>query len=130
MLNLSPSHAIAWLAFRSWHYIGIDQGQSRGKEVHSMRDYELVFIVHPDQDEQAFNEVVEKIKVWITEAGGTISNVDYWGKRKLAYEIRKQNEGQYVLMKTQMNPEFIAQLERDMRYLEPVMRFLIVKEED
>ncbi len=94
-----------------------------------MRDYELVFIVHPDLDDNAYKEVVERVRVWITEAGGSVSKVDLWGKRKLAYAIRKQREGQYVLMKTQMPPTFSAQLERNLRFLEPVMRFLITSAE-
>ncbi len=93
-----------------------------------MHDYELVFIVHPDLDENAFKDVVEKVKGWITEAGGTIAKVDFWGKRKLAYTIRKQKEGQYVLIKTQLPPVYTAQLERNLRFLEPVMRFSIVAE--
>ena len=90
-----------------------------------MREYELVFIVHPDLDENATNEVLERVKGWITEAGGTINNVDPWGKRKLAYPIRKQNDGQYFLLKTQMSPSFIVDLERNLRFVESVMRFLI-----
>jgi small subunit ribosomal protein S6 len=90
-----------------------------------MREYELVFIVHPDLDENATNEVFERVKGWITEAGGAINHVDPWGKRKLAYPIRKQNDGQYFLLKSQMSPSFIAELERNLRFVEPVMRFLI-----
>lgn len=93
-----------------------------------MRDYELVFIVHPDLDETAFTEVVEKVKGWISEAGGVVSKVDLWGKRKLAYDIRKQKDGQYVLMQAQMPPTFSSELERNMRFLEPVMRFLLITE--
>ena len=103
----------------------LDQGLSRGKEDFPMREYELVFIVHPDLDDTAFKEVVEKVQGWITGGGGSIAKIDLWGKRKLAYEIRKQKEGQYVLMHTQMDPAFSAQLERNLRYLEPVMRFLV-----
>jgi small subunit ribosomal protein S6 len=94
-----------------------------------MRDYELVFIVRSDLDDNAFKEVVERVRVWITEAGGTVSKIDLWGKRKLAYAIRKQREGQYVLIKTQMPPAFSAQLERNLRFLEPVMRFLITADD-
>ena len=90
-----------------------------------MREYELIFIVHPELDETALNDVVEKVKGWITEAGGVISKVDFWGRRKLAYSIRKQREGQYVLFKMQMAPSFGVTLERNLRFLEPVMRFLI-----
>lgn len=90
-----------------------------------MREYELVFIVRPDLDDNAFKDAVEKVKGWITEAGGVITKTDFWGKRKLAYVVRKQTEGQYVLLKIQMNPAFSATLERNLRFLEPVIRFLI-----
>lgn len=90
-----------------------------------MRDYEVVFIVHPDLEDSAVSEVAEKVKGWITDAGGTVAKVDFWGKRKLAYAIRKQREGQFVLIKTQMPNTFSAQLERNLRYTEPVMRFMI-----
>ena len=90
-----------------------------------MRDYELIFVVQPDLDETAINDVVTKVKSWITDSGGSIAKVDFWGKRKLAYPIRKQKEGQYVLIKTNMEPKFGAELERNMRFLEPVLRFLL-----
>jgi len=90
-----------------------------------MREYELIFIVHPDLEETATNEVVERVQGWITEAGGKINKVDPWGKRRLAYPIRKQNEGQYFFLLIQIAPSDIAELERNLRFLEPVMRFLI-----
>ncbi len=93
-----------------------------------MRDYELVFIVHPDLDEAAFNEVVERVKAWITEASGTIEKIEQWGRRKLAYPIRKQYEGQYVVMRLSMAPASCAALERNLRFLEPVMRFLVINQ--
>ncbi len=95
-----------------------------------MRDYELAFIVHPDLDETATQEIVERVKGWITDAGGTIEKVDPWGKRKLAYPIRKQNEGQYFWITTKMAPSFITELERNLRFQEPVMRFLITAIEE
>jgi small subunit ribosomal protein S6 len=90
-----------------------------------VREYELVFIVHPDLEEAAFKELVDRVQSWITDAGGSVSKVDIWGKRRLAYDIKKQHEGQYVLLRVQMKPEFSAELERNFRFLEPVMRFLI-----
>ena len=90
-----------------------------------MREYELVFIVHPDLDDTALKDVIEKVSGWITEAGGSVLKVDLWGKRRMAYSIRKQKEGQYVVLKTQMEPAFGATLERNLRFLEPIMRFLI-----
>ena len=90
-----------------------------------MRNYEVVLIVNPDLDETALNGVVDRVKAWITDAGGTVAKVDLWGKRRMAYLIRKQREGQYVLVVSQFAPSFTAVLERNLRFLEPVMRFLI-----
>jgi len=89
-----------------------------------------MFIVHPDLDESAFNEVVEKVKGWITDSGGQVENVDLWGKRKLAYPIQKQMEGQYALFHTQLEPSFCSDLEHNLGLQEPVMRFLLTAEEE
>lgn len=90
-----------------------------------MRNYELVCIVQPDLDETAFNGVVDKVKGWITEAGGNVDKVDVWGKRKLAYLIRKQREGHYVLLSVSLPADATAALERNIRFLEPVMRYML-----
>jgi small subunit ribosomal protein S6 len=90
-----------------------------------MRDYEVVFIVHPDLDENAMTGVIEKVQTWITDSGGSIVKTEIWGKRRLAYVIRKQREGQYVFIQAQLAPTFTNELERNLRFLEPVMRFLI-----
>lgn len=90
-----------------------------------MRNYEVVFIVNPDLDETALNGLIERVKSWITAAGGIVEKVDLWGKRRLAYAIRKQREGQYVFVQANMAPEHAIELERSLRLLEPVLRFLI-----
>lgn len=94
-----------------------------------MRDYEIVFIVRPDLDETAFNDVVERVRTWVTEDGGEVTKTDLWGKRRLAYPIRKQTEGQYVFLETKMAPTFGAELERNMRFLEPVLRYSVIVKE-
>ena len=91
-----------------------------------MREYELVVIIHPDLDENAVNDVVTRISSWITEAGGEVVKIDSWGKRELAYLIRKQKQGQYILMQTKMDPKLGSTLERNLGYLEPVLRYLII----
>jgi len=91
-----------------------------------MREYEMVLIVHPDLDESALDEVINRVSSWITEDGGEITKTDIWGTRKLAYPIRKQSEGQYVLMQTKMAPTVVAQIERNLRFLEPVMRSQLI----
>lgn len=91
-----------------------------------MREYDLIFIVHPDLDEDAFNEIVNRVRGWIVDGGGEIIKADSWGKRKLAYPIRKQTEGQYVFLQPRMETAFCTQLERNLRFLEPVLRFQLI----
>jgi small subunit ribosomal protein S6 len=90
-----------------------------------MRNYELVCIVHPDLDENAFKAVVEKVSGWVTETGGTVDKVDVWGRRRMAYHINKQREGQYVLLHLTMAPAATGQLERNIRFQESVIRSML-----
>lgn len=90
-----------------------------------MRKYEVVLIFHPELDETALKDALEKVKAWITTAGGTITKVDAWGKRRLAYIIRKQREGVYYLVTTEFSPAFATELDRNLRFHEPVIRYMI-----
>jgi small subunit ribosomal protein S6 len=92
-----------------------------------MRSYEVMFIAHPDLDDASLNALVDRAKSWVTNAGGQVTQLDLWGRRRLAYPIRKQNEGQYVLMQTQMSPAATSEVERNMRLNEQVMRFQVVR---
>ncbi len=92
-----------------------------------MRKYELVCIVHPDLDETAFNGAVEKVKGWISDFGGSVDQVDVWGRRRLAYSIGKQREGNYVLLHAQLDPASLNELDRNLRFHEPVIRFMITQ---
>jgi small subunit ribosomal protein S6 len=91
-----------------------------------MQNYELVVIIHPDLDEEAITQALDKVKDWVTKAGGSLVEVENWGKKHLAYEIQKQNEGVYYLLKLAMPTAAVADLERNLTILEPVMRHLIV----
>lgn len=90
-----------------------------------MRGYELAYIADPELDEQALSALEERVKSWVEGSGGTTANVDRWGKRKLAYPIRKKTEGYYVVLQTQMPPEAGTSLERELLISEQVLRFLI-----
>jgi small subunit ribosomal protein S6 len=90
-----------------------------------MRTYEVVIIAQADLDENAFNALIEKVSGWITTAGGTVTKVDRWGKRHMAYRIRKQSEGQYVVFTVQMAPAYAVELEHNMRLQETIMRFMV-----
>lgn len=95
-----------------------------------MRDYELVFIVTPEFDEAATADIVDKVKSWITESGGTIESVEEWGRQKLAYLIRNHKEGQYYLFNIILEPSTVAALERNFRLQESILRFLIIGRDD
>jgi small subunit ribosomal protein S6 len=90
-----------------------------------MRNYELVCIVQPDLDETAFNGVLDRVKGWVTESGGSVDKVDVWGRRRLAFPIRKQREGQYVLLNVSLNPAATTDLERNIRFQETVLRHML-----
>jgi small subunit ribosomal protein S6 len=91
-----------------------------------MHKYELVCIVHPDLDETAFSAIVEKVKGWILETNGSVDKVEVWGRKRLAYTIKKQREGQYVLFNLSLEPATTATLEKNLRFLEAVIRFMLV----
>ena len=90
-----------------------------------MRKYELVCLIQPDLDEAAFNGVLDRVKGWVAESGGNVDKVDIWGKRKLAYPIRKQREGNYVLFNLSLDTKSTAGLEQNLRYTETVMRHML-----
>ncbi len=90
-----------------------------------MRKYELVCVVQPDLDETAFNGVLDRVKGWVTESGGSVDKVDVWGKRKLAYAIKKHREGNYVLFNLSLQPTTTAALEQNLRYTETVIRHML-----
>ncbi len=95
-----------------------------------MRDYELVIIVTPEFDETATADIVDKVKSWITEAGGSIESFEEWGRQKLAYLVRKNKEGQYFLFTLKLDPSAVAILERNFSLQESILRFLIVNREE
>ncbi|HEY67218.1 MAG TPA: 30S ribosomal protein S6 [Thermoflexia bacterium] len=94
-----------------------------------MRSYELVFIVHPELDGDDLTATIEKVQSLIGRNGGKVTQVEPWGLRRLAYPIQKQWEGQYVLMRLEMEPQGVAALEHDLKLVEEVMRHLIVRVE-
>ena len=95
-----------------------------------MRKYETIFILHPSLDEEAVKANIEKFKGVIENGGGTIENVDFWGKRKLAYEIAKVNEGFYTLINFEANTELPKELDRVFRITDGFIRHIVVKQEN
>lgn len=95
-----------------------------------MRKYETIFILDPSFDEEAVKASIEKFKGVIENGGGTVENVDEWGKRKLAYEIAKVNEGFYTLINFEANTELPKELDRVFRITDGVIRHIVVKQEN
>ena len=85
--------------------------------------YEVLYIINPTLGEESIAALVEKFKAMV-EAEGTLTNVDEWGKRRLAYPINDLPEGYYVLMNFESNPAFPAEMERVMKITEGVLRVL------
>jgi len=95
-----------------------------------MRAYEALYIIRPDLDEEQTDAVVEKFKSLIENNNGEITKLDKWGKRKLAYEIKHNREGFYVLMKFNGKSDTAAELDRVFRITDDVLKHMIVREEE
>ena len=91
-----------------------------------MRNYEAMYIINASLEEDALKTKVEKFSNLVTSNGGVIAKVDEMGKRKLAYEIDKKNDGFYVLMEFSSEPTFIAELERIYRIDENIVKYLVI----
>ncbi|HEY4687972.1 MAG TPA: 30S ribosomal protein S6 [Anaerolineae bacterium] len=95
-----------------------------------MRPYELTFIVRPGVEAENLDAVVEKVKGLVTSGGGQVTEVNAWGRRRLAYPIDKATEGQYFFLRTNLPPQLLGGLERDLQLTEQIMRFLIVRADE
>ncbi len=94
-----------------------------------MQKYELVVVLNGNLEDEARSAAMERVYGYITRFGGTVANVDEWGKRKLAYEIQKMNEAFYYIVTFEAPLDAPAQIEDNIRIMEQVIRFLIVKQE-
>ena len=90
-----------------------------------MRKYELAYIADPELDSEGLEALEEKVKGWIKGAGGEAVNVDNWGKRRLAYPIKKRNDGFYMFVEIEMPPNAGAVIEQDLRLNEQILRYMI-----
>ncbi|MDD3337283.1 MAG: 30S ribosomal protein S6 [Lachnospiraceae bacterium] len=94
-----------------------------------MNKYELAVVVNAKIEDDARAEVVEKAKALITRFGGTISEVEEWGKKRLAYEIQKMREGYYYFIQFEAESTCPAEVEKRMRIMDNVLRYLVVSKE-
>ena len=92
-----------------------------------MRDYEVLYIVRADLDDEKVQDVVKRVNTLIERSGGVAERTNLWGKRKLAYEVKHQKEGSYVLQDFRIDPQRIPELEAALKITEEVLRHLIVR---
>ncbi|MCI5481237.1 MAG: 30S ribosomal protein S6 [Lachnospiraceae bacterium] len=94
-----------------------------------MNKYELALVVNAKIEDEERLATVEKAKEYITRFGGTITNIDEWGKKRLAYEIQKMKEGYYYFIQFDADTTVPAEIEKRVRIMENVIRYLCVKQE-
>lgn len=95
-----------------------------------MNKYELAVVVNAKLEDDDRNATVERVKEIITKHGGTITNVDEWGKKRLAYEIRKMREGFYYFIQFDGEAGVPAEIESRIRLMENVIRYLCVRQDE
>ena len=94
-----------------------------------MNKYELVLVVNAKIEDDARAAVVEKAKAYVTRFGGTVTEVEDWGKKKLAYEIQHMKEGFYYFIQFEADATCPAEVERRVRIMENVLRYLVVRKD-
>ncbi len=94
-----------------------------------MNKYELAVVVSAKLEEEERAAVIEKVSGYITRFNGTVTNVDDWGKKRLAYEIQKMKEAYYYFIQFEGDSECPNEVEQHIRIMEPVVRYLCVKQE-
>ncbi len=94
-----------------------------------MNKYEALYIINPKLEGEATKAVIEKFAALVTENNGTVEGIEEQGIKKLAYEINFLNEGFYVLMNFTAAADFPAELERNFKINEDIMRFIVIKKE-
>lgn len=94
-----------------------------------MRHYELMVILEPNLEEAQVSPTLEKFLKVVKDAGGAVDKIDVWGRRRLAYEINKSNEGIYAVVDLQSEPGPVAEMDRQMRLNESVLRTKVLRPE-
>ncbi|HSK25601.1 MAG TPA: 30S ribosomal protein S6, partial [Jiangellales bacterium] len=94
-----------------------------------MRRYEVMVILDPELEERTVAPSLETYLNVIRQSGGSVEQVDVWGRRKLAYEINKRSEGIYAVIDLQATPETVAELDRQLRLNESVLRTKVIRPE-
>ena len=94
-----------------------------------MNKYEIALVVSTRIEDDAREAVLEKVKDLVAKVGGTITNIDDWGKKRMAYEVQKMKDGYYYFIQLEADSEAPAKLEANLRIMDNVLRYLVVKQD-
>lgn len=97
-----------------------------------MREYEVTIIINPNLDDDTRNQLIERVEGWLTpnEDGADKPAIHHWGQRSMAYPIKKQSEGYYVFYETKLDPQQMHSVEREILFIEDILRHLVVRKDD
>jgi len=93
----------------------------------AINKYELMLIVNPNADEERQKEIVERLRTTVEKGEGNIAGIDEWGKKKLAYEIKKEPEGMYTVITFTATPATLAEVERVLGITDEVLRYKTIR---
>lgn len=96
-----------------------------------MRDYEVTIIIQPEIDEEARAQIIERVAGWLTSGSNEADKpvAHHWGQRRLAFPIDNHSDGYYVFYEAKLDPTQIGEIERNMTYVEDILRHLVVRKE-
>jgi small subunit ribosomal protein S6 len=95
-----------------------------------LHDYEMMLILPPDLDDEGSTTATERIRGYVTSRGGDVRSLELWGRRRLAFPLRKYHEGVYHIARFSLAPEQAVDLDRSLRLNEQVLRHLIVRTDE
>ncbi len=95
-----------------------------------MKEYELTYIVRPDIDDEALAALTARVEQTVTTNGGRVIKADSWGKRRLAYPIRRYTEGTYIFLRAELTDKAIREVDRQLKLSEDAIRHLLVRAEE
>lgn len=96
-----------------------------------MREYEVTIVIQPKLEDQAREQVINRVQGWITGGDENAEKpvVTHWGQRRMAYSIKKHTEAYYVLYEAKMDPSRVKDVERNIQYAEDILRYLVIKKD-
>ena len=96
----------------------------------ALHDYEMVVVLSPEIGDDVVGESLERLSNTVTSRGGEVVDVNHWGRRRLAYPIKRHLEGNYVVSQIKLDPGLVPDLESNLRISEEVIRHLIVRADE